>query len=666
MKAGAWALVGLTVVGVAAQTVLLVAAGVPLLSRDALDETFPIIPLAVLVGAVVGALIIDRHPRHRIGWLLCVGQAGSAVGLVAQTLGAGARRGLPVPPPVLDVAAWVGPLLGASYALTLLAALLLLAPDGRLGTRVRRAVLVLLVGSYGLRVVTLLLDPPTQGAPEQSSAAAVLGPAADLGTTVGLVAATTALVVRLRRARGEERQQLRWIVVAAAGLATALALMVAVGVARGTLAPWYFQAAFHLGYLAVPVATGFAVLRYRLYDVDLVIGSAVRLAALAAFVTGGYVAIVVALGRVLGRTGMWGDGVWPSLAAYVLVALAFQPLRRRVDTVADRIVHGSRAAPYDSLAAFTRGLGAGRSEPQLLERIARACTDVAGARWASATVSVPAAPDLTGWWPAPVENGPRLTIPVEHRGEPLGRIELGFPPGRSMTRAERRLLAEFATHAGLAFRNLALTAALQARAAALARDGDALAASRRRLQDAADTERSRIAEAIRHDVLTHLDPLPAALTGLRITSDPGGAQARLQELEGATSRAVDALRVITGGVLPPLLARRGLRAALEAYARQSPDRPTLQVDGLDGQRFSTAVEVAVYSCCVDAVRGMLPGAELTVDARDDRLAVTVRGKPGRRAGWQHLADRVEALHGRLSVDTSAAGPVLRAVVPVTR
>ena len=83
------------------------------------------------------------------------------------------------------------------------------------------------------------------------------------------------MIVRLRRARGEERQQLRWIVVAATALALTLAVMVGVGVAARGRRPLAFQAAFYLGYLAVPVATGFAVLRYRLYDVDLVIGSAV-------------------------------------------------------------------------------------------------------------------------------------------------------------------------------------------------------------------------------------------------------------------------------------------------------------------------------------------------------------------------------------------------------
>ena len=123
----------------------------------------------MLVGAVVGALIVDRHPRHRIGWLLCIGQAGAAVGLAAQTLDTAARRGLPSHRRYWTSRRWVGPLLGASYALTLLAALLLLAPDGRLGSRSRRAVLVLLVCSYGLRAVTLLLNPPTNGPPASGS-----------------------------------------------------------------------------------------------------------------------------------------------------------------------------------------------------------------------------------------------------------------------------------------------------------------------------------------------------------------------------------------------------------------------------------------------------------------------------------------------------------------
>jgi hypothetical protein len=253
----------------------------------------------------------------------------------------------------------------------------------------------------------------------------------------------------------------------------------------------------------------------------------------------------------------------------------------------------------------------------------------------------------------PPGDEPQVVLPVDHRGELLGRIELALPPGRSPTRTERRLLAELAGQAGLAFRNVALRAALEARAAALVRDGAALEASRRRLLGAADAERARVAAAIRHDVLDRLAPLPAALDGLdrSIVSDPAAAQARLRALEQATADAVAALRVITGGVLPPVLVRRGLAPALEAFARQSPDRPVLRVAaGADGRRYPASVEVAAYTCCVEAARAVRAGAELHVDAGDERLVVTVRGSPVDATGWQHLADRVEALGGRLSAE----------------
>ena len=108
--------------------------------------------------------------------------------------------------------------------------------------------------------------------------------------------------------------------------------------------------------LAIPVATGFAVLRYRLYDIDLVIGTAVKAGVLAGFVTMGYVAVVTIAGIVLGRAGP-SDFVG-SLVAMVVVALAFQPLRRRLGRMADRVVYGRRADPYEALARFSRSLAA--------------------------------------------------------------------------------------------------------------------------------------------------------------------------------------------------------------------------------------------------------------------------------------------------------------------
>ncbi len=323
----AWLLVGVTVLACVAQVVLLIAAGVRLLSAESLDQAFPIIPMALVIGAVVGALIIGRHPRHRIGWLFCIGQAGAALGLAAQALATGVlRHDMRLPVAVGEWAAWVSRVFGASYALALLRALLTLAPDGHLPSRRWRPAFGLLVGGYASVVVGLLLISPNQlgpGGPQQVGAlATAMEVAGQLAVTVGLLGGAIALVVRLRRSAGEERQQLRWIAVAALALGLTLILYVVDNIVHagvGSLT-WLFSVVFYLGYLALPVATGFAVLRYRLYDIDLIIGSAVRFAVLGAFVTMGYIAVVVVIGAAVGRAT---SSTWTSLAAYTLGRAGF-------------------------------------------------------------------------------------------------------------------------------------------------------------------------------------------------------------------------------------------------------------------------------------------------------------------------------------------------------
>ena len=670
-RAVAWLLAILTLLGVVAQAALLAAVGVPLFSAEAVERTFPVLPAATLVGAVVGGLIVSRHPTHPIGWLFCFGQAGAAFGLAAQMLGSAVLvHGLDAPARVGHLAAWVGNIFGSGYALTLIAALFLLVPDGRLPSRRWAPVLGLLVGSYGLTVLAVLITPPAElprGGPGQAgNVATVLGALGQLGVTLAVFGGAAAFAVRLRRSRGEERQQLRWIAVAALTLTGTLLLNVLVGLAAQGSSPWFLQLALHVSYLAVPVTTGFAVLRHRLYDVDVIIGSAVRLGALLTFVTVGYVAAVVGIGTALGGAG---SAVWASLAAYVLVALAFQPLRRRVDRLADRIVHGRRAAPYDSLAEFSRQLGASRSDPELLEVTARACAEVAGARRAVVRVWVDGAADLSTEWPSGQGPPPATSIPVIHQGDVLGEIGLDLPPGRSLTRAQRRLLREFAAQEGLAFRNLALTGALQARATFLLRANDELAASRRRLLTAADTGRAQVAAAIRQDVASYLHPFPDRLDNV-LMRGPRAAEAVdqvLEELDQATNRAIEALRVITGGVFPPLLARRGLAPALRSFARQSRARPNLLVGaGVESRRFGPEVEAATYFCCVEAVRGMLPGTEFSVDAVDGSLSIVIRGRrPELDTDDRVLADRVEAVGGQMVLTARVDGSSeLRADIPV--
>src|SRR4051812_5428152 len=174
----AWAVVVAVVALAVAQGFLLAAAGVPLWSAEAVGNGFPGIPLATVVGALVGAVILSRHPRHPVGWLFCLGQLGVAMGLAARAAGdlALARDRFPQ---AGRLAEWVGDLLGSGFALTLLAVLLLLAPDGRLPSRRWRPALLLTLGSYALLVATLVAlagpstltasgrgpDPPPPAAP---------------------------------------------------------------------------------------------------------------------------------------------------------------------------------------------------------------------------------------------------------------------------------------------------------------------------------------------------------------------------------------------------------------------------------------------------------------------------------------------------------------------
>lgn len=671
----AWGLCAVTVGISAGQIGLLVAGGIPLFAPEALDEPFPTVTVAVMIAAVVGAAIVDRHPRHRVGWLFCIGQFGAAVGLTAQALALAVLPGdLPLPDSAGHVAGWLGSLFGASYALALLGLVLLCVPDGHLPSARWRPIKILLIGGFAVATTGVLLVPPSRfGATEAvgaGSLALALALGGQLAMTVGLAGSAVALGVRLRRSTGEQRQQLRWMAAAAATVAVAVAAIMLDGLVRGIEAPqrWYLQQLLYLSYLTFQVATGFAVLRYRLYDIDLIIGRTVRLAVLATFVTVGYVTAVVAIGSVLAGSS---STVWPSMFAYVLVALAFQPLRRQVDRFADRVVHGRRAAPYDNLAELSRQLAAGGlSDGELLELAARCSALAVGARSARAIISVPGGEDRNAGWPADGTHRADLVLPVTDRHEVLGRIELELRPGHVPTRAQRRLLFELTSQVALAFRNMRLTAALRQRAEDLSVRRAELEASRRRLLTAADTERERVARSIRADVAVHLEPLPAALADVEnlLTRDPAGARHILERLQQCTGRAIDGLRAVTAGVLPPLLVRRGLGPAVQAHVARFPGLTTVTVAPDVPTRLDPPVETAAYYCILRAVDAVAPGSQVWVQLADGHLELSVRGRriadlPDR----QEVLDRVQAAGGHLEeVDRGNEDAEIWVVLPVDR
>jgi hypothetical protein len=175
-----------------------------------------------------------------------------------------------------------------------------------------------------------------------------------------LLAALASLTVRFRRARGVERQQLKWLVYVASVAAVANLFFPLSWLTQGLL-PW-------LAIWAIPVAVGIAILRYRLYDIDLLITRTLVYGLLTAAITTVYLAIVVGIGTLVGSRGK--PNLFLSIVATAVIAVAFQPARERSRRLANRLVYGKRATPYEVLSGFSHAMAGASTEDSLL-RMAR-------------------------------------------------------------------------------------------------------------------------------------------------------------------------------------------------------------------------------------------------------------------------------------------------------
>jgi hypothetical protein len=363
MAALAWALWVLTLVSyalVAWLNDLLVQAGRPDLAI--LSSDIPAFVLATLSASTVGALLASRRPRHPVGWLLL--GLGLPVALSGVATGY-ANYGLMARPGTLPAADWAALYHGVSIlaALAALQFVLLLTPTGSLPSPRWRWWARVAAGAAVVALATSLLlpfDPPYQATPnplEVLALAGLLRPLSNLTwavTALGLPVAAVSLLLRFRRARGVERQQLRWLVLAAALAAAVLAatlLALAVGLVGSTgdevLLGWVSAVVLGL----MPLATGAAILRYRLYDLDRIVSRTVAYGLLTVLLGGGYAVVVLGLGQLLGR-----DSTLVVAGATLAVAALFQPARRRVQGAVDRRFNRRRYDAARTIQGFSTRL----------------------------------------------------------------------------------------------------------------------------------------------------------------------------------------------------------------------------------------------------------------------------------------------------------------------
>ncbi|MEJ7772057.1 MAG: GAF domain-containing protein, partial [Geodermatophilaceae bacterium] len=428
--------------------------------------------------AVLGSLILSRRPGHVIGWLLvAVGgtDAFTHIGDEYELFELGSQPGFPA---VTAVEAVIGWLWVPTVALIGIA-LPQLFPNGRLLSRRWQPLAWFGAAATALLSALFIVDPSGVGLE------ALIGFAVPL-FGLAMLTSLVPLVLRYRRSRGVERQQLKWVFY---GLAVSVPLIV-LGTA-GTF--WGASAAWSLPALVIlPVMITVAVLRYRLYDIDVVISRTLLVAGLAGFITAAYVGIVVGVGSLV------GGGDEPDLAlsvvATAVVAVAFQPVRRGLQRVANRLVFGRRATPYDVLSGFATRVGA--AEPssdtlvQLAELMARGTgadparvwlrvgselrpaatwppAAAAGERPAAVTVAEsdgtvgnPVDPDASA---VPVLPDTDLAVPVRDGGELLGVLTVAKPRGERLTEIDTDLLGRLAAASGVLLRNLRRDAALAQR-----------------------------------------------------------------------------------------------------------------------------------------------------------------------------------------------------------
>lgn len=488
----------------------------------------------------------------------------------------------------------------------------------------------------------------------------------------GAVTGVIAQIYRYARVSGPmQRQQTKWVVL---GIVTALVghimLLLLAPLFSPSLTPPGLQATPYdlagttgvtLFSLLVPLSIGIAILKYRLYDIDLIINRTLVYGVLTACVIGLYVLVVGYLGALFHADG----NLLISLVAAGLVAVLFAPLRDRLQRGVNRLMYGERDDPYAVISRLGERLEATLAPEAALQTIVDTVAQALKLPYAAITLK------QGGEFVRAAEHGmpPQepVVIPLTYQGEPVGQLILApRSPGETFFSSDKRLLEDLARQAGVAVHAVRLTAELQH--------------SREQLVTAREEERRRL----RRDLHDGLGPRLAAQT-LKAGSarslyprDSAAADALLSDLETDMEAAIAEVRRLVYDLRPPALDELGLVGAVREVAIQY-ESGGLRISVKAPERLPplpAAVEVAAYRIATEALTNVVRHAHgkdcvvrlsledgMVLEVIDDGVGVPPHRSPS--IGLTSMRERVEELGGSLAVVSGdAGGTVVRARLPL--
>ena len=607
----------------------------------------PVVTLIVLSPGVVGLLILRQHPRHRVGWLLSL--QSFLVGLALSTPPAHPSSELGLALGQVSDTWWVF----FYFGLVMVAYVF---PTGDYLSRRWRAWVILCLAGYAGFLVGGAGDPTRFAGrypgkqPPLPTFPTVVYDVLELGGIVLVAASLVGAVVsarrRLRGATGVVRLQMLWFSWAALLLPLVLGLCFVEGAVTGSDGAATIVGVSVLG-LATPALIGIAILRHRLFDIEVVLSRTLVYASLTAAVVGVYAALLWGAERIT------GNGSWGGLFAIGVVAVIVQPAHAWLRRHVDHWVYGDRHTPELALRRMSERVEGAPDTARVLD---------------SVTVAVADALRVERVWIEPDGVADRddtaVRVPLVHRGARLGDLAVSVPRGRTLSAADLALLHDLARHAAVVLRAARLTEDLQA--------------SRAQLVTTREEERRRL----RRDLHDGLGPSLAAvvlkLNAAQRMSDEGERGRLLAETRAETRAAIAEVRRLVDDLRPPAIDEVGLIGAIRQRAAALCVGNNLSCEITGPARLPVlpaAVEVAAYRIASEAltnvvrhagatrchVRIAVNGAfELTITDNGRGLSA---GRPG-GVGWTSMSERAAELGGTCTVSKRADGLIVRAVLPL--